>query len=650
MGDPTNGVQNVNALVANAGWTGSASWVAGDVNNNIYYTKPSAIMKINAATGLVTTFMGDVNVFGCGTGSIPTGRYLNSPKILGMDSNHENVLVLSNNCSRIYRVNINTSVATEWAVLPAGINFSYLTGKKILIYQSNNRLYKLDLSSAGGTSQLIYGNGTISSITGPYAANTVVTGLQFAVNSPNPAMHEAFIVASDDASKIWLNHFANGNAYVLEVNGSGDYFISNANYGSRLGNYQNCVRSNSDDHVYCSSRDTSPGGRLITRFDLALGTFPTNWTMPYHNNDDTGSLHLGVGVDRLVATYSLNGIFTISPSSGSWSSVRVGGQYLATMGNGTTPENVAFDAPVDIKYSAAAQKLWVRNKSGHLRQIDFSTSPVTTSTIFNASIVSYANDVLSFVPNLAGNKFLMEHACWRRYLRTFSIASNVLTEATPFLTGACDGTTGNAYPPVSGASAGNSGTTTVFTYNSSLQNPVHHTDGNAYFAARNGTSDVFIFKSNGSTLTRIAGKTGVGGYVSHMQEIASGTFAGDLLIWDGNWLRRISIVTESADPKIYDVLSFSIAGAGYTNNTNFYDAYYDQGSEQGGVLGTGKMYYVDSSNFVHKFLPAANLGSAVDTKYSFTGTSFSGYVRITLTPAGLLVLQPNKSRILRVTP
>jgi hypothetical protein len=134
-----------------------------------------------------------------------------------------------------------------------------------------------------------------------------------------------------------------------------------------------------------------------------------------------------------------------------------------------------------------------------------------------------------------------------------------------------------------------------------------------------------------------------------MQEIASGLYAGDILIWDKDWLRRISVATESANPRIYDVVKFTI-GTGYTSGTTFYDAYYDQSSEQGGVFGTGKMYYVTGGNVVRKFVPNAALTSGTDTAYSFTGTTLSGTVRIALTPAGLLVLQQSMSRILRVTP
>jgi len=96
-----------------------------------------------------------------------------------------------------------------------------------------------------------------------------------------------------------------------------------------------------------------------------------------------------------------------------------------------------------------------------------------------------------------------------------------------------------------------------------------------YFALKNGTSDVFIFSSNLSTINRVAGKTGTGGYVAgdhgqlalgasltnvqQMQEIASGTNAGDILVWDSNRLRLLTVATVSANPRIYDILAFTLA-------------------------------------------------------------------------------------------
>lgn len=661
MGDPTNGKTNINALVANAGWTGTTSSVAGDKNNNVFYVKDSALMKIDATTGQVSTFGGSLTTAGCTTAAVPGGFYYTNPKIIGTDATHSNLYLLS--CQKIWSINTATAVVTQWLTLPTqpATTLTFLTKNKTLIFMGNDkRVYSANLSTINSTLKVIYGDGTFATTT-RYPVGTIVTGLPVPKIGPTSLGNEGFLIANDDASKIWFSIFGDGNGYSIESGDGTTYSIAEADLGVARHNNQNCIRSSFDNYIYCSTRDLSPGGRTIYTFDSVTGALITTGTLPYDDNDNTGNLHLGPGIDRLVATYSLNGVFTVSPSqTDPWTYTRIAGQYLVTMGNGTTPTTVGFDAPVDIKYSSQAQKLFIRNKSGHIRIVDFSTSPYTTSTAVNSFIASFGTDVINFIPNLAGNKFAGNHACGRRYFYNYSLTGTALNYLTSFLSGPCDITTGTVYPPATGSST----TASIFNEPLGYVNPVYHSNGKLYFPAKASTSDVFIFSSNLTTLTRVAGKTGVGGYVAgdhgnaalgasltyvnQMQEIATGPYAGDLLIWDSNYLRRVSIVTEAANPKIYDVVSLSIA-TGYVPVT-FFDAYYDQSSEQGGVLGTGKMYYVDSSNNVHKWSPNASMTAGTDTKYSFSGTTFSGIVRITLTPAGLLVLQPNKARILKVTP
>jgi hypothetical protein len=133
------------------------------------------------------------------------------------------------------------------------------------------------------------------------------------------------------------------------------------------------------------------------------------------------------------------------------------------------------------------------------------------------------------------------------------------------------------------------------------------------------------------------------GNVQAILEVKSGTYAGDLLIIDNDRLRRISIVTESATPKIYDVQNLTLI-PGYVASTAFVDAYYDISSETG-TFGTGNLYYVSGTS-LHKWSSQGN----VDTTYSFSGTTLSGVLRIARSPAGILITQPTKKRILRVSP
>ena len=202
-------------------------------------------------------------------------------------------------------------------------------------------------------------------------------------------------------------------------------------------------------------------------------------------------------------------------------------------------------------------------------------------------------------------------------------------------------------------------------YYSVYQNMVYHSNGTFYLAAKNGANDAFIFNTDGTVINRIAGITGANGYlatdsgnpalgsklkfVQHMIEIPSGVYAGDLLILDQDRIRRVSIVTDAGNPKIFDVFDLTTV-TGYNSNATFKDWVYDQTTEQGGVLGTGTIYYVDGADKVRKIVPNAALTGGTDSTYNFSGTTLSGIVRIALTPVGLLVLQPSVPRILKIAP
>ncbi len=678
LGDPWYGMTNVNASIANASWSNLSSSIAGDDRNHIYYTKDSAVMKIDSLSGQVTTFMGDVNTAGCGTSATAaTGQNLNIPVILGTDTAHEHLFILSNECKKIYKVRTADSTVTLWNTLVNALPYNngnlilgpnyFVTKNRIFIYFSGATLMRLDLTTANATPEPIIGNGSVSVVTGNYPVGTVVTGAQFPRTSTSFTHWDAFIAANDDASSVW---FANGmttSGYRMDRASDGTYSIGQADIGFNNSPFQNCIANDSDGKIYCAGRDAS-SQKIVRLFNPSGPTMTSAWTIPTDANDNSGHYRIGAAADRLLLTYSLNAIYSMIPQSPSWSYARIAGQYLGTLGNGQNPGAVALDAPKDIKYVAATQKLWIRNVFGHMRVLDFATSPYTTSTIYSGALVTNVATSHATVFNLAGNRMASVHECARKNYRNFIVSNTTITQPDSFLSGDCNLTNGYAYPATDGAAANGGATSTIFNNVPSFgfMNPVYHTDGKLYFAASNGDNDCFIYSSDRTTLRRIAGKTGACGYVSgdhqgnalgaslrrvyQMQEIASGDYAKDILIWDGDYLRRISVFTESSNPKIYDVYSFTIASTYLTAEKPFIDAYYDSSTEQSGVFGTGKMYWVDTNNRIHKFVPNSNLTSATDTKYNLTGTTFTGYARIALTPAGLLILQPNKSRILRVDP
>ena len=119
---------------------------------------------------------------------------------------------------------------------------------------------------------------------------------------------------------------------------------------------------------------------------------------------------------------------------------------------------------------------------------------------------------------------------------------------------------------------------------------------------------------------------------------------GDLLVVDGPRVRRITVISNASQPLISDVVDFS-GVSGLPNPLSWTDAVYDENSGEAYVV-----YTIAASSGVpaHAGIGRLAAGQAFHA-YDFTGTLLPTDARIQLTPAGLLVLQPNLSRILVVT-
>lgn len=677
-GDPWYGRQNVAAPIAKVVGANTNLSLVADNDNNIYYVLDNQIMKINGLSGLVSVLAGDGSgTCRTGTTSAASSGGFGTPIILGLDIDRTGLLLSDHNCGKVFRVALTDGTVTAWATLPSGAVLSqgtgvegsfFLTKNRILIFYSNTQyFYRLDLSTSGQTAQVIMGNGTTPSgaTSNRYSVGTVVLGKQIFAYGNGLS-----IFATPDASKIWWNPYNFGNYTRHDWNGTA-YEVAIADGGKNWGAVHNCISTDFDSYVYCTSRGGSPGGSQVFMIDTTLeSTSPSAGLVPMTDNYQAGNLVVGSAKDRLVSLYSVNSIDMVIPSwSGTWKYYHIAGQLMTVMGNGTSLADMAFDRVMDIKYNQATSTLWLGTTIAYARRVLYSAGNVAISTVYGATNVGRTS--LQFNVNLAGNKLVSIFSCSRSYIgvNPFNSASPASFGTAVYqLGGVCDATSYTyTYPAPTGS--GISGTLIVGAHMDFSTNVVVASNGRTYFATKNSsvaTQDVFIYSSNGSTLTRVAGVTGAGGYlgtdsgglavnaklsrVLQLQEVASGSHQGDLLIWDGDRLRLITIATDSLNPRIYDLYSFTMA-AGYVSGAGFYDAYYDSSSEVSGVIGTGKMYYADTANQVHKFVPSADLTSATDTIYSFTGTTLSGGVRLTLHPTdGLLILQKNKNRILRVDP
>lgn len=671
MGDPFYGRENVTGITADLtaplGPNSRTFSITADILNNIYFSKNNALMKMDGKTGVVSRFSGQIDKAGCtlAAGMDPLTGLMSNPQILGTDAAHQYLYVLSYGCKKIFRIKASDSTVELWNTLTTGTPVVvFLTQQRTLVYiGSDNYLYKLDLNSSGNTPVAIHGNGACSVASAAYPLGTDVTHAQLWRSAANQPCNNAFLAANNDASKVWLTFWGNSTGYRLDNVGSDVYQIGNAQTPFNQ-SVQYCISADFDGNIYCGSMFNTGIGRNIYLFDPVKETRTLATQFPFEQSDNTGNQYLGSMSDKLVVYYTMNGILTLKPSAGgNWAATRIAGQYLATMGNGNAPRLVGLTFANDIKYNTATQAMWV-SEYGNARKIDFTQSSPATSTFFVPSFrnISY----LAIDPT--GTFFGGEAGCYRDSLGGLQLSAGAFKVLSAFLTGPCDNFSGVPYLAPSGTLIS---AAPQFYNIEQTANRVYHSSGKLYFSSyiANTKTDPMVFLSDQKAIDWVAGKQGSASYVASdsgsaalgaslthvmgMQEILSGTYAGDLLAWDGDRLRRISVHTESSAPRIYDVASLS-AATGYKAGTTISDFYYDQNSEVGGVLGSGAIYYAitnaSAGGAVHKLKLNTTLNGGTDTAYDLTGTKLTGTVRLTLAPAGLMVLQNEKPRVLQLQP
>ncbi len=663
-GDPWYATQEINATTAIVTPSATASSsVTGDPSGHIYYVYNNAIMKINASTGVVTRYAGSLSSSGCtlGSGASLLAGTVNAPVILGMNTDQTSILVLLQNCGKIISIDTVTNTAVDWLTVNAPV-WTFTKEKWLVYYDTydNNtaKIWKVDLKTSNGLKTWIAGTGTACGPIGSVGSDAKLSTLKCGSIASNTPL----LIANSDASRVWFSTYSGGTATRIDFDIISQNYLIHSNTSWTSNDMQQCRASPFDSYIYCRNWYN---GRNINVFNPTTGLWETDGILPFVNNEDTGFISIGFTPSKMLVYYTLNALNVVTPViGGSWTYLNIAGQPLTTMGNGGPLSGVAFSQPVDVKYNSNTQSLWVRNSSGHLRCLDAANSYTTSTVVLaNGTTDMDANQPPMFI-NLTGNKIALPGS-WMNWTRlsNFSLSSTTTTYLTQFMSrGAASS---NTYPPTNGTNVlQDVGNIRGMYFNIAHQNMVYHSNGKLYLAAKNGTSDVFIFASNNSTIERIAGKLGVGGYsaldhgasalgasltgVQHLMEISAGTYAGDLLVVDKDWLRRISVSTESSSPKIYDVFNLNNV-AGYTSGTTFSDFHYDSASETAG-LGTGNIYFATIGNTVHKIVPLSDLSGGTFSTYSITGTTLTGTVRLTLAPAGLLVLQANKNRILRLAP
>jgi hypothetical protein len=631
---------NVSASLANVGGGGSPISVTSDHLGNVYYIRGHAIMKMNAQSGFISTLAGARGTSGCSTDlslSLLDFRFT-SPALIGNRQGGKELIIRT--CTRFYSYDTELnqiSLIKDLDGYSFSYNRSFLSTDNILIFVHSQRLYKVDLSINDAPVEHIYGNGTcVARGDLEVGADVLTQGMPGRINSAQCPVDTYFLAASSNLDKIWINPYHATNATRIDKSGSG-YVIGSKTLNWNLSEYAKCFGMQSyPNRVYCSGRWN---GRSFLIFDTESGSGVTR-TLPFENNLNTGYLAVGRAGANLVTHYSLNNLSIVeqNPSDTNVVFTTIAGRPLTSFGNGEELSMHAFTNILDIRYIPASNRLWLFG-AGHSRIIDFSTP--TSWTAFGGSPSTASG---AFAANPAGTHVAYLNSCARRYVYSFSLIGSTVSSLGHFLGGACDVTSGQSYHLVDGDNHANA----IFRQDELVgyASLILHSNGKSYFGSRTPSNQhIMLFASNRTILERIAGQEGAASYnaahhgglakdasltrINMIQENAD----GDLLILDGHRLRKITVTTESATPRIYDIFDFTSI-AGYT--VGWYgSAFYNESTET--------LYVFDSSTSSLKKAHATN-GYQV---YSTAGTAVASTSRITGNNTDIYLLDPPRQRVLR---
>lgn len=669
-GNLNNGVHiNAADLTANTA-TGQYGMFA-DSQNRLYFTKFNSISTVNPETGLVSTWMGDPYSQTC---DFANGKF-NSPSILDIDESDQ-MLVFSHICSAMARIRISDKTILWSKQLPTlKYNSAVLNKEQTaalryvktghLIYFSDEAFWMIDINSAGKNPVLLLGTPGLCGTLG--AVDTMADASPI----PCPTSDLYLTLMRPDLQKIWIQ--VNGKTIELQHQGAyGKYKIAkDAMTDNSWGSFFNrCTQvASQSDKIYCLR--TQYEGNKLAYFDLSSETWSVSFNLDKHYKNMSTIYYLGAAKDFIYAFSSTtNELFKVVDDQGTFGNSLVAGQPFFTFGNGTDPSKTAFTQISSFSYEPTTQYLYIRGPR-HLRRLHVDTSTPGSEAIdkiatgFHGTAgnsSAYASLTVSSTGIAAFSQIAGTPAnLWSSYNMT-TWDSNTLEysltvgpyyyQATP---------AASDYPASHVGSFNASGTS--YNLRATRKLGTFLPNGKLYFYGSSGLldeTDLWIFESDSSTgkIKPVAGGTGPANYVGTDHGQASwGAYLsdiygmqanadGDLLVFDGWRLRKITVATEAADPKIYDLVNF-LTLPGKPNITKWTHAVYDKT--------TGWSYFVTANS--------TTLGQtaqvwAAHPNQGFVEISTQGWVlpselltyrsiNLEVTPLGLLLLDTSKKRVLR---
>lgn len=643
----------------------------GFVSNSkgeIFYSKGHGISHIDPQSGLVSNWVGNMYSKGCD----PAQLKFTAPQVVGVTQNDE-IFIYSHICSTMTKINSLTKAIVWTKQLPpidvtsSSVAQTQLSSRTYLnsgyfFYYSGNAFYMLDMNNSTSAPVLVWGT--------PGVCGTVGTVGTEAAGSPIPCNTSDIyqLAVRPDLAKMWVR--VNGLTFELLRTPAGTYQINSLNkteWGAR--EFSNCVAPLGESHLlYCRSAEGT--GNKMGVLDLNTEVWKAIHTVTGQYKNMSVTLGLGATHQNyiLLFSYQTNELFKYSYDTATPSMVKVGGSPFFSYGNGTgvDPASTVFTQISSIAYDSLNHNLYVRAVR-HLRK--FSLDPVTSavtsiSTAFHASAgnssaygaLTISNDGLAAFSQIGGAAANQ----WNTYnLATFNPVAESISTGVGLYTGAGTG----SYPLLTDIinSAG-----TTYNLFSKEKYATFLSDNNLYFCAYSDSAETqnhWIFKSDRGTskIYAVAGATGVPDYnPAHSGGAALGASLkrvygmqpdtnNDLLIFDGDHLRKITLTTESGAPKIYDLADFS-SYPNYPAGTRWTHAVHDKA--------TGWNYFVVSNDI--NLNRVAKVWAAHNSTDGFIEISTAGLqlssemsnmksLELAVTPLGLLLLDMDKKRIL-VTP
>lgn len=651
------------------------TWTAvhGDSANNLYSGTKNGIVKVNRQTGIVEQWLGNVEVAGCPNSST---AIFTRPRIL--DITNDEMTIVSGSCSTITRVKISdksilwsrTVPNLSWASNQASTEgFYHKAGYYyfgvISAIGSFSAIYELNLNSLTSTPKLVMGNGTSCSATLP-TVGTLASSQQL-----HCTLDTNWWNVSYDRQKIFVYSVTGStvNQATLTYNSSlSDYEITAV--GTVTAPCTRTVMIGNDSSKYYCVRAAGQG-RNVSYFDTATNLLhTTHVTLSTFNN--IGNMQLRMGASNSAA-YVISGvtneIFEVKYTGTAWVQSNIGGTPLFTYGNGTDPSKVAFTSIAGLAYDPVNKYLYTRGLN-HIRRmkVDTTTTPgspfisLVETGMSTAQALSNSGAFGGIAVNKTGTAILVNQSVspvyyWKGLdLTTWNSGASTVGAGQTFLLGgttAAYPTLGNSFAYNAGVNLQDWGSTSTFL-----------SDGKFYFVGASNDSwnqDLWIFQSSGpTTITSVAGATGAAGYSS----IGAGgaTALGtpltriygmqsapnnDLLVFDAHRLRRVSVVTESGAPNIYDEIDFSTF-ANYPGNLPWLHAVQD--------TATGWNYFVVNEDAAAGRATQVWAARAAEgfVQIPITGLTLSGSANaargksmvLEVSPLGLLLLDQPKKRIL----